>query len=375
MKNSILQEFNKKDAQAFLDTQDYLQGFVFPLFFPWKPSPTLKYETLIGQTGVAVAGDIVSYNSSAPIKSRKVLGKLAGNIPSVRIMRTMTEDDMNDYIQFRALATSDAHKALLKLIYDDVSFCASGCLARLEWLVLQALSSGSVSLTNTNNAGIVTEHAIDFQIPASHKRVIKTATATRTWDNSTATNPLPLTDIKVVCDLARDNGTRIQYIIMNQTTFAAMIATSQVVNMCAPYMGFGYLGTTSFAPTPTLAAVNAYLTAQSLPQIRVIDQRVTLENRDFTQTTVDPWTDYNVLFLPDLACGNMLYAPIAEEVFTPKQADQMKKDNVLVTKFSTVNPTTENTKGEINAFPSWSTVSYCYLLNTDATPQADGLDD
>jgi hypothetical protein len=376
MENSILKEFNKKDVEAYLRVLDYLQGFTFWKLFPWKPSATFSYETISGTRGIPVVGDIVAYNSSAPLKSRKVISKLKGDIPSIRVKRLMSEKDMNELITFRAMGTSEGHKAILRMIYDDVDFAILACLGRLEWITYQALSNLTISLTASNNGdGIVTEHAIDFGMPAANKRCIESSTATRKWGTGTADQIFPITDIQAVVKAGKALGLRFKKILMNDTQFAQFISASQVINLCAPYMGFGNLHTASFAPTPTLEAINAFLRSQSLPIIEVIDRQVIVEDGDFSQTTLDVWTDNYLTFVPGEQVGNMFHAPMAEETFGLNgRGVQVKKDNVLVTKYSDVDPLREFTKGEINAFPSWDTVDYCMRLNV-AKNEADGLDD
>jgi hypothetical protein len=71
--------------------------------------------------------------------------------------------------------------------------------------------------------------------------------------------------------------------------------------------------------------------------------------------------------LEDLKCGDMLYGPIAEETNPPKQVTQAKKGNILVSKWSDVDPVAEYTKGESNVFPSWPTVDRALILDTEHT--------
>jgi hypothetical protein len=66
----------------------------------------------------------------------------------------------------------------------------------------------------------------------------------------------------------------------------------------------------------------------------------------------------------------MLFAPIAEETNPPKQVTQTKVDGVLISKYSDVDPVMEFTKGESNAFPSWTRVDECFNLYTLATTWA-----
>ena len=155
MEYSLLKDaVNKKNMQAYLSARVY-DKLYWPTFFPLKSTPFLTYETLIGSKGNRVAADIVAYDVSAPLKTRKVVSKLSGEIPAIRMKKKMTEMDLNTYNIMKAQAKPE-QKALLDLIFGDVDACVDGINARLEWMVFQALSKGLISLsTTTNAAGVV----------------------------------------------------------------------------------------------------------------------------------------------------------------------------------------------------------------------------
>ena len=378
MEHSLLREINKKTLDAYVAARDYGPEYYFPRFFPFKSTPFLTYETLISSAGRNIAGDVVTYDSSAPLKTRKVVSKLSGDIPPTRLKFVMSEADLNLYNILSAMASPD-QKQILDLVFRDVDACVEGCLARLEWLTLQMMSAGTVSLTSSNNAGIVTETTIDFQMAASHKRKIASATGTRVWNNGTTSNYLPVTDMRVLTNAAKTDGIKLKYAIMNYSKWSEFAVANEVKQLCHPYMGYGLVSDPTKDPMVTQNAANAGLAAQGLPQIIVIDQYITVEING-AQTTADPWLagtnadDRYVLFTPDLNLGNMMSGPIAEETNPPKQVTQTKQANVLVSKYSTVDPVNEYTKGEINAFPNFFRIDDCYRFSTEDTPEADGLD-
>jgi hypothetical protein len=256
---------------------------------------------------------------------------------------------------------------LLDFIFEDIDFCYEGVLARVEWLCLQALSQSYISMTKSTNNGIITADNIDFQMPAAHKRKIKSATATRVWSNATAGNPLPLTDIEVMTELALSEGILLKYALMTRATWNEARKTTEVIQ--------SVLNATTASRKPTLNEVNSYMSAQGLPEILLVDSYIDIEDDDGTITSVNCWTDKYVTFVPFLNVGNTLAGPIAAETNPPKQATQVKRDRVLVQKYSETDPVAEFTVGMINAFPTWATVDRCYRFDTEGTPEADGLDD
>ena len=366
MQYSLLKEINSKTMGAYLSAREYRKLY-WPIFFPLKYTPFLTYETLVGSKGNPVAADVVAYNSSAPEKTRKTVSKLTGDIPATRIKKIMKETDINTYNILRAQATPD-QEALLELVFGDVDAVVEGVNARLEWLALQGLSRGKITLNKTVNAGIVTESDIDFQIPSANKEVC--AAANRYWTTANSATALPITDIETVVEEARAAGVVIKYVLMNRSKWLAVKVNDEATDFFYGQMIVDS-GITRTSLRPSLKAFNQALEDNGFPKIIVIDSYISIENESHDITNVDPWEDASgsdryVTFIPDLVLGSMLYGPIAEETNPPKQVTQAKKGPILVSKWSEVDPVQEFTKGEINAFPSWPTVDSCWILDTES---------
>jgi hypothetical protein len=150
---------------------------------------------------------------------------------------------------------------------------------------------------------------------------------------------------------------------MDNTAWGYFSVSDETKNYC-----YGTIyGGTQVKLTPTFEQVNEMLEKRGLPQIVIIDQNLTFESEDHVQTTVAAWTTNYVTFIPDLAVGNMMFGPIAEETNPPKQVVQAKRDRILVSKFSEVNPVTEWTKGETNAFPDYNRIDECVSMKITGT--------
>jgi len=359
----LAKELNKKNLQSYLNERVY-DKLYWPTFFPLKSTPYLSYETLIGSKGNRVAADIVAYDVSAPLKTRKTVSKLSGEIPSIRMKKKMTETDLNTYNILKAMAKPE-QTALLDLIFGDVDACVEGPNARLEWIIFQALSKGQITLSTTTNAGgVITEEAIDFGLPTASKQVAAVAWTTANYATST-----PITDIETVMTAAGTLGIKPRYILMNHSKWLAFRVSTQVLDFVAPYAIYGGVRKKR---APNLTIANEALLSEGYPMIVIIDTRISYEDVNHTITSVDPWLDSSaadrfVVFLEDLKCGDMLYGPIAEETNPPKQVIQAKKGPILISKWSDVDPVAEYTKGELNAFPSWPTIDRVMNLDSEST--------
>lgn len=362
---------SKKGLEVYLRRKSYGE-YYWPSLFPLRLTSQLTVNTLIGEMGNRVAADVVSFDASAPLKKRPVLDSLTTKIPAIRVKRKMTEEDFHEYESLMNYANKAEMKQALKIVYDDVDFVVEACYRRMEWFVLQALSQGTISLSESNNAGIITQTSIDFKMPTGNKEYIGSAGGTVSadyhWTLACAATNDPISDIEAVVAEMNSNGYSCKYLYMNKSKWQAFRASTAVKNFVAPYMVFG--GVREKRPA-TLKSWNMAAAEEDMPEIRVIDQRITIEDRDHDQSTVDPWldsssTDKYVLFAPDGPLGEMLHTPTMDEKHPTEQVIYSKKGPILVAKFGESDPKSEFTMGLINAFPSWPTVGQCWRLNTES---------
>jgi len=360
MERTLLKELNKKNLEAYINKkrEALLRTLYWQLFFGLKYTTQLTWESLSGSGGAPVMADVVEYNASAPLKTRRSVTKISGDIPKITLKRQMDEEDLNDYNTMKAMAGGGSKADLLKLVFDDVDFCYTGVMARTEHLCMQALSYGSLALTAANNNGIVTETTVDFGIPSANKTAVDTI-----W--STAASATPIADIKEKVEDARENGHVITKIIMDLATFNYLAATDEAKETFAGWRGV----TSKTKQYLDLASVNMLLEGHLLPPIQIVNSAVRFESLAHAMTSVAPWKTGYVTFVTDQRVGQVKHGPIAEEnlAAAKKIAVMNKRDHVLISKWSSLDPVAEFTKGQANAFPTFNDVDSIYILKTNAT--------
>jgi hypothetical protein len=359
MERSILKELTKVNVEAYVNRQreQFLNKLYWQQFFPLKYTTQLTWESLAGSGGNPVMADVIEYNSSAPLKTRRTVTKTTGDIPKIAIKRQMDEKDMNDYNILKALSQGDTNRsALLDIVFDDINFCYSGVMARTEYLAMQALSYGAISLTTSNNNGIVTEVDCDFGIPAGNK-----SGASVIWSNASGCDPM--TDIATVQETARAAGYPLGYICMDRTAVTQMLASTKVQDAYSVFQG---VSARARKTAPTFDDLNNMLGAYLYPKIIIVDSQVKFESNAHALTSVAAWKTGYATFIPDVNVGNVLHGPIAEETAesVSKKSIQVKRDHVLISKWSELEPFGEFTKAQANAFPRFNDVNGIFLLNT-----------
>ena len=354
MENSILKGLlENKALGSYLSGRKYDTKF-FEQFLPYRLSPTLQFQTILGSFGAPVMADVIAYDSSAPEKTRAVISRLTGDLPKISMKKKLSETQLNDFMQLRNIQVADKNQ-LLDFVYDDVDSVVQGCRSRMEWLALW-LSYGKITLARSTNVGLVTETAIDFQVPSANQ-----VGASVDWDAASNTTK-PITDIDAMNTLMLALGVSARYILMSPTSFRYLRISTESANFC-----FGRV-LKDGSKWPTQSELNSELRLNNLPEIIIIDARTTIESDDHVQSVATPWYEGVVLAIPQLEVGSMVHAISAEETFPVKQCTYSKSDNILVSKFSETDPVTEWTLGQVLAFPSWEMAGECIqMYSLDST--------
>lgn len=354
VKKSIVQGLSEKDMQAVVNTYT-LNEFYWPNFFPLKFTPTLTWKALRTKLRIPVAADVVAFNSKSPRKTRRVVEKLSGDIPKIEIAYDKEETDINEYNNLLHYAgTDDGAKAIVEWVYGDSESCWEGVNARIEWLSLRALSTGKIVLNSANNDGVVTEEAVTFLIPEDQQSGVSVKI-----NASNAATAKPISEIKKIRKAAKAKGIILKHIFTDSDTFDNIVACAETQKVCANWVTRA-AGMADVVPS--LESFNAAMKANKLPELHIIESFVTLQIKG-VETVVDPWETGVMLFTEDIAQGNTFYGPIADESIE-SEATKVKREHVLIKKFSDDDPVKETTKGIANAFPAWGNAGRCWQLDT-----------
>lgn len=360
MERSLLEQVNVQSMGARLNSRAVKPTY-FPNFFGTMGVESLKWETLIGEKGVPVMGDVISWDSSAPEKKRETITKMSGDINKTALKRGMTEADWNKYRYLMAMANGNTlKKELLDLVFKDTDFVHNGVRARIEQMSMGIMSTAALSLGATTNNGVITETAVDFGVPAANK-----FGTSHVWSApSTAT---PLDDIEALYEAALLKGVNLKYVIMRRSDFVLLRDAADTTTKVKAWVN------TKGNLLVTKDTINQYLLANELPTIVVVNPSVRFENEEHTRSILNPWEQYRVLGVSELNIGDIQHAPIASEENEElkKKATLVKKDFVLTSKWSTLDPFREWTMAEANAMPVLNDPEGLFYLRVNNATWAD----
>ena len=362
MHKSLMIGITERDMQAVINTYD-LKPYYYPTLFPLKENYTLTWKALEAQVGLKIAADLVARGASISKKTREAIARIQGDIPKVAIKRTKDENELNDYDIMVAMTSANPNlRALVEAWAEDTKYCWDGVAARLEWIALQSISLGKVTLTNENNNSVITEYDVDyFAADDDNERKVGFQTGSASW-NTAAAKPFSK-DFRAIVKAAKAKGISLKYAFMNVDTFAAMVQTEEVVKLCASFAA-NALGV---AQTPSLEQVNAAMKGLAYLrglQVVIIDQDITIEKDNGERITGNPFADNVVMFSESKVLGSTYWKKPADMNLKGSVAIKAMNGHTCVKKYSTEEPIEEVTVGIANAFPAWLSSGRSYLMDT-----------
>lgn len=364
MERSLIKQINKKNMTARLGTR-FVKPVYYPNFFGIVKKSSLKFETLSGESGAPVIADVISFDASAPQKSREVVSKISGDIPKTSVKRGMNESDYNEYNQLVRDAQGDANQlAILNLAFKDQDFVYNAVRGRMEWWSMQLMSRAGFHLSSKNNNGVVTAEFVGCGMPAENKLV-----SSADWSKADTANGLQ--DIEDTIVKASTAGYTIKYVVMHVADFTLLKKQASTFNTLKSWVN----SSTKILVTKNL--INQYLSEQEIPvQIVTVNPAVRIENAAHQRKTVNPFERKRICFLEDLHCGDIQHGPIAAETSQTlqKTALMVKQDYVLITKWSDLEPFKEWTKAEANAIPVINDPDGLFILKADGAAWPDNED-
>lgn len=354
--NTIIQGLSQQMVQARLNTAD-ASPFLFGTYFPVKKINGFNWKTLQNQLEKKnVAADLHTDNGTIVRKRRPVFESARGDIPFISISRDMTRSEIKDYQTALAFAQDDDATKLVQYWGNDIDFCFNGVQAELEYIAWAlASNAGKLEFTTTNNATYANEFDLDYDVDEDKK--VKTSSD---WNN--AANADIIGDLVNIVKTAKALGLNPKFAFINLDELYRICSADQIIKQCASFAS-NALG---ISQTPDLAAVNTMLAKQAWLngiQLRVIDQTITREFTDGSQTQGNPFEDRRMIISETERLGSTQYDILQEEEPLIIRAE---RKHTVIKKYGTIEPKSEVTIGQADAIPVFDTAYKNMYVRTDA---------
>lgn len=353
--NTLIQGLTQQMVQSRVNSAD-ATPFLFGVHFPVKKVNGFKWKTLQNQlTKKNVAADLHTDNGTILRKRRPVFETAMGDIPFISISREMTRAEIKEYQTALAFAQDEDATKLVQFWGEDVDFCFNGVQSELEYIAWKlASNAGKISFTPTTNATYANEFDLDYDVDEEMKR-----TVTTDWNNKSTADIIG--DLAAAVKFAKDHSLNPKFAFINLDELYRICSAEQIIKQCASFAS-NALG---ISQTPDLASVNSMLAKQAWLnglQLRVIDQTITREFADGTQTSGNPFENRRLILSETEKLGTTQYDILQENSDLILRAE---RSHTIVKKYGTIEPQGEVTIGQADAVPVFDTVYRNIYLRTD----------
>ncbi len=383
--NAPLFDIDIPGMQATVNKFQPGQGFVWSRLFPLKYTRKFDIKGIEGDDGIPVAADRVAFNTKAPKKTRKKVGTWSGKLSKYSVSREKDEIEVNEYQDAQTLANAATEnqqekQELVRITYDDVTFCRQAMDAKVEIDAMRIASSGIQTFPASIEGEMATEDIINFNVPSQNfvgygvstktvkKNGVSTTVKTATWDDVEKADGLG--DIIKAQAIVKNQGLpKPRFAYMELAKFQQLCAQEATVKRLFPKVTDIDRIT---AEEINLTSINAYMdkAENQFPHIIILDTYATIEHKDCSKETIKPWNENVVTLSPTIQLGWTWYknVPMVQNV----EALQVYGSFYKVTRYSELNPTLEVTMAEAYVQPALTNRQSLVFLNTMAETWNNG---
>lgn len=312
-----------------------------------------------------VAADIVSMDSSLPIKKRGQIATSNGKLPKIGMKKILKETDINNINIMKAhlaLATTDAARKaekqrILNNLLDDAVACSVGIDEKNEYNFLVGLSDGIILVEDDDNTGVGLR--FDYGYLDENK-----------FDTETKAH-FAREDFDKVFDKADADGNTIITVMLAKSTLKEIRKEDWAKMLVADYQGKVY-DSNSILPVPSEKNFSDAFEDEYGAKIVSVDRSIIFEKNGH-QHSVKPWDRDHIIFLCNNEVGSLVYGTLAEATNPVAGVKYSTVDKYkLISKYSKNDPSLQEfTSGQALVVPVIEDVEQIYMLDNKKHEEVD----
>lgn len=320
------------------------------------PQMSLTFTSVIGRDRISAAASIVDSDAPAPLRARNKIETYAGTIPAMKEKFRLSQDDMRniEIVRNLPITTGGGAAALVAFLMKDLQEAAISGDKRVDLMLLNALSTLSVDLTNTANPDGAALGNIDLLSQSYQKQGVPVV-----W--SDLVNSTPIDDIENFIEINLNNrGRSFGQLLMSYELWLVFKRNTQVKAFLASFYNVGKQAAT-FAVT--VANVNEFMLANGWPPITIVNYTSNIEV-DGKPSFVKGFNINNLVFAPAGKLGVLANAVPMERIHPVAGKTYADYGPTLVGKWADNDPLVEFTGMEMIAFPVLN-IDGIFILTTN----------
>ena len=355
---------------AYVDK--FFKGFVgrfTELFNGKREEPTYMYTSMLTEeytpdltwnstslNNSIVAADVVSMDSSLPLKKRGTISRASGDVAKLGMKLMLKEKQISDIMVMESKGQQEADIA--RRVLDNVPKVINGIHTRVEIMFEQALSSGQLLIEGEDNEG--TGIRVDF----GYKDANRFHAIAAPW--TTTATATPLDDIRQMFDAASANSDTIGDVYMSEAYFNLARKTAQVKELVAA-ANDQVITASSSLPVPNRTRTLSALEDEFGATFHIVNNSYKVENAAGVQAPVKPWVQGNIVGVPSANVGRLVYGTLAEDMNRVAGVSYQNSGFILVSEYSHNEPSlAEFTAAQALVMPVIDDGAHIYVLDANA---------
>ena len=337
-----------------------------------KTEPVLLHKTMLTEEYSAdlswgstelnhsiVAADVVSLDSSLPLKKRGKIGNATGTIAKIGVKFRKGEKQITNVNIMIARGADEATVA--SKVFDDAPKAIKSVDVRKEIMFQQALSTGLVLVTDASDDDS-TNDGTGVRANFGYKDENKFKALVAPWGSKVAR---PLDDLRQLFDKANEDSNVIAHVYVTKKFFNYMRNCQQSKLLTATFEN-QVVTSLAVLPVPSKRAFLDALADEFGATFHIVDSVFKVEKPDGSTTPVRPWAEANIIGLPSEVCGRLVYGTLAEETNpVPNVSYEKSGTHILVSKYSKTDPLEEFTAAQALCMPVIDGADAIYMLTAD----------
>ncbi len=308
-----------------------------------------------------VAADVVSLDSSLPLKKRGKMSNATGTIAKLGVKFRKGERQITNINILKARGVEE--NTVASKVFDDAPKAIRAIDVRNEIIFEQGLSTGIVLVTDAGDENS-TNDGTGVRADFGYKDENKFKASVAPWGKSVAR---PLDDIRQMFDKASEDSNVINHVYITQKYFNYLRKSEQAKLLAATFAG-QVITAKSLLPEPSRSAFLDALSDEFGATFHIVNSVFKVQNPDGTETPIRPWAEANIVGVPEEVVGRLVYGTLAEETNPVADVSYTKSGSyILVSKYSKTDPLEEFTAAQALCLPVIDGGDSIYLLTADET--------
>ena len=257
-----------------MKTSTYQVGWTAEMDVEYEASKS--FSAITADYAAAILGTVIDKNGERPKRDMPSIGDITGKITRMGDEWQMDNDRLERYFlmedrfrnsqkNFSTVQKLAQYSALTKYLFNPYELAAIAPHRRILAQYWEGLSTGSISLTKTNNeGGLVWSAALDLQMAKNTLRATDIV-----WSKATLATMNVIDVLQNAEEVATAAGKTVLKHRMSKATAALVCQCSQLKGLIG--MNLGKIQTLT-SPALGVATVNQYLAAIELAPIEVIKE-------------------------------------------------------------------------------------------------------